>query len=258
RLVETFLILGVDARVRDDAATSPCVEPIAAPDERTDRDVQVEIAVEADVADRPAIDASPLRLELLDDLNRSHLGRTGDRAAGKRAANDIERMTVRTQSSDDRADQVMHIREALDIVELRDLDGPGHADFAEIVAQEIDDHDVLCAILLARAKLLGERDVALPIRRARPGALDRLRLDATARDLQEALRRRRQHVELRQPEIRRERRGAQAPEREIGRPRMPADVCLEAPRQVDLIAVAGANVRLDALECVRIALRIEA
>src|SRR5690606_39657056 len=86
------------------------VEPVAAPDERADRDVEVEVAVEADVADAPAVDAPPLRLELLDDLHRPHLRRAGDRAAREGTAHEIERVPVRAKAPDDGADEVMHVR----------------------------------------------------------------------------------------------------------------------------------------------------
>ena len=53
-------------------------------DHRADRDVQRHRAVEADVADRPGVDAARRRLQLVDDLHRPDLRRPGDRAAGKR------------------------------------------------------------------------------------------------------------------------------------------------------------------------------
>src|SRR5690606_33869031 len=121
--------------IRDHAAPGPRVEPVAAPDERADRDVEVEVAVEADVADAPAVDAPPLRLELLDDLHRPHLRRAGDRAAREGTAHEIERVPVRAKAPDDGADEVMHVREALDREQLLDLHGARRACLAEVVAQ---------------------------------------------------------------------------------------------------------------------------
>ena len=60
----------------------------------------------------------------------------------------------------DGAHELMHARERLDVEQLARAHGARHAALAEIVAQEIDDHDVLGAILGARAQLLGERAVA--------------------------------------------------------------------------------------------------
>ncbi len=51
------------------------------------------------------------------------------------------------------------------------------ADAAEIVAQQIDDHQILGAILLAGAQFGGERGIFGGIPAARPCALDRPRLD---------------------------------------------------------------------------------
>src|SRR5690606_13808103 len=79
-----------------------------------------------------------------------------------------------------------------------------------------------------------------------------------ARDLEEPLRRRRQHVELRQAEIRRERRGTQPPKLQVRGPRRPRDIGVEAAREIHLIAVAGADMRLDPLERRAVTLGVEA
>src|SRR5690606_16856188 len=186
-LVEPFLVFLFRDRVPDETAAGPCVDSPAASDERADCDVEVHVAVEPDIADRAAIDATALGLEGVDDLHRAYLRRAGDRAARERGAHEIERVSGRAQPPDDRADEMMDVREALDVEQLLDGDAAGFADLAEIVAQEIDDHHVLRAILRARAKLGRERRVAHGIRGARPRALDRLRLDVPAGDPEEAL-----------------------------------------------------------------------
>ena len=53
--------------------------------ERADGDVEIHVAVEPDIADRPAVDAAALRLELFDDLHRAQLRRAGDGAARETA-----------------------------------------------------------------------------------------------------------------------------------------------------------------------------
>src|SRR5690606_1349073 len=118
-----FLVFGFRDGIPDDAAAGPREEPPFAPDQRADRDVQVHVAVEADVTDTPAIDAAALRLERLDDLHRANLRRAGDRAAGECRAHEVERVTVGAQPADDRAHEMMHVREAFDIEQLLD----GHA-----------------------------------------------------------------------------------------------------------------------------------
>src|SRR5687767_12605510 len=95
RLVEGLLVLVFEARVGHDAAAGPEADHAARVDQRADRDVQVHAAVEADVADGPAINPAALRLQLLDDLHRAQLGRPGDRSARERAAQQVERVADR-------------------------------------------------------------------------------------------------------------------------------------------------------------------
>ena len=64
------------------------------------------------------------------------------------------------------------------------------ADAAEVVAPEIDQHDVLGALLLVALQLLGQAQILLLVPPARPRAGDRMRLDAPPFDAHEHLRRR--------------------------------------------------------------------
>src|SRR5690606_16546289 len=104
----------------------------------------------ADIADAAAIDAAPVRLDRLDDLHRRELRRAGDRAAGEAARQQIERILALGEPAFDRADEVVHAREALDVEKLRRADGARRAALAEIVAQQVDDHHVLRTVLAAR------------------------------------------------------------------------------------------------------------
>ena len=62
--------------------------------------------------------------------------------------------------------------------ELQHFNRPVLTDASQIVPQKIDDHDVLGAILLARAKLRAQTRVIFSALPAPSGALDRPRLDA--------------------------------------------------------------------------------
>ena len=57
----------------------------------------------------------------------------------------------------------------------------------DVVASEIDEHDVLRALLLVALQLLGEANVFFFIPAARAGAGNRMRLDAAAFDTHEHL-----------------------------------------------------------------------
>ena len=70
----------------------------------------------------------------------------------------------------------MHdVRVGLDGHERLDLDGAVLAHAPEVVAAEVDEHDVLGALLLVREQVLGDRAVLLRVAAARAGAGDRAR-----------------------------------------------------------------------------------
>ena len=145
----------------------------------------------------------------------------------------------------------MHVRVALDRHQLVDFDRARHADAAEIVALEIDQHDVLGALLRmadrARARAPRRRR---PRARARAG--DRPRLREIAAHLDEAFRRRacdRPATALQQARERRRIRFAQRGVHGRGGRRSRAT---HAPfaRQIDLEHVAGAQIFVDARDAV--------
>jgi hypothetical protein len=152
----------------------------------------------------------------------------------------------------DGADELMHARERLDVEQLAHAYGARHANLPEIVAQKIDDHDVLGAVLRARAQLLCERAVARRIGRARPRALDRLGLDAPALHAQEALRRRAHDLAVGPLEIRRERRRVDVAQAKIGVPCVAFRFGLEPLREVHLITIAAADVLLHGAKRARV------
>ena len=76
----------------------------------------------------------------------------------------------------------------LDGHEVDDLDGARRADPAEVVAREVDEHQVLGALLLVGEQLLGELVVLGRRVAARPGAGDRVRGRPPAQHLDQRLR----------------------------------------------------------------------
>src|SRR5271166_5271165 len=84
--------------------------------------------------------------------------------------------------------------ESLDIEEPPDAHGTWNRGDSEVVADEIDDHQVLGPVLHARRQVGTKLLVFVSGPATRPGALDRLRFrPASAVDFQEALRRGAQH-----------------------------------------------------------------
>ena len=75
--------------------------------------------------------------------------------------------------ADDRRDQVVHGRVLLQREQLRHPHAAGPADARQVVAQQVHDHHVLGAVLLALGQRLAQRRVVHRPEAARPRALDR-------------------------------------------------------------------------------------
>src|SRR4051794_6375722 len=88
---------------------------------------------------------------------------------------------------------------ALDLHVLADRYGPRTRDAAQVVATEIDEHDVLRALLRVGLQLLGEKCVLAGVGATRPGARDRMRRQPVALDLEQELGRGTDDLERRRP-----------------------------------------------------------
>ena len=76
--------------LHDDRPAGADRRPARPQDDRADHDAEVHHAVEAEVADRPRVDAARLGLEVVDDLHRALLRRAGHRAAGEAGAGALD------------------------------------------------------------------------------------------------------------------------------------------------------------------------
>ncbi len=137
--------------------------PAVADRDRADGDAEVQVAGEVDVADRAGVDVAPRRLELREDLHRADLRRARDRAGREARHQRVEVVAIVGELPVDRRDQVHDVRVALERHVLRHPHRAELADPAEVVAPEIDEHDVLGALLLVALQLLG-RGAGLPPR----------------------------------------------------------------------------------------------
>ena len=132
-------------------------------DERPDDDAGLHRAIRADPADRARVRPAPHWLEPLEDLHRADLRRAGDRAAGERGRQEVEGVAALLEDPGHRRHEVLDRGGPLESAQPRDANGARAADAAEIVAQDVDDHHVLGAVLGAGQQLARER----PIRRRR-------------------------------------------------------------------------------------------
>src|SRR5437660_5992610 len=83
RLVLRLLPFGLRIGIGHDARGGLHVKPAGFDHRGADGDGDIHVAVEAEVADRAAVDAAFHWLEFVDQLHRAHLRRAGDRAGGE-------------------------------------------------------------------------------------------------------------------------------------------------------------------------------
>ncbi len=114
------------------------------------------------------------RLELVDQLHGPDLRSAGEGAGRIAGGQDVDGVETGTHLADDRGDDVHDVREALDRAELDHPHGARLAHPAEIVAAEVDEHQVLGALLLAADQFGGELGVLGVGAPARSRAGDRM------------------------------------------------------------------------------------
>ena len=137
----------------------------------------------------------------------------------------------------------MHGLVALDRHQAWDLDAADRADGAEVVAQEVDDHQVLGPVLLVVAQARRQPRVLVGAGAARARPLDRLRLGPTlAVDAEEALGRGAEHGEVAEAQEGGERGRVDAAQLYIESEGIGADLGGDRVGQAELVAVAGAQV----------------
>src|SRR5207248_664365 len=107
-LVQRLVVLLVRIRVGDDTPAGAEINVTGHGEHGADRNAAVERPRHAPVADRPAVHAALRWFELGNDLHRPHLRRAGYRAARKRSAQEIERISPGRQVTDDRRDKMMN------------------------------------------------------------------------------------------------------------------------------------------------------
>src|SRR5690606_37047157 len=103
---------------------------------------QVHLSLTPYVADAAAVQSASYRFQLLDDLHGADFRGAGDRAAGKGARQQTQGILPGRQLAGDAADQVMHVRVAFNAEQLGNLAAAEAAGTPEIVAQQVDDHQV--------------------------------------------------------------------------------------------------------------------
>ena len=204
-------------------------------------DAEIEVAGEIEIANRACVDLSARRLELRQDLHRADLGRARHRPGRKACHQRIEVIAVLGQAAVDGRDEVHHVGITFKRHVLRYADRSVLADPSEIVAAQVDEHDVLGALFLVALQLLGKPEILLIVGASRTRASNRVRLSAPALDPDEHLRRRPDDGELPHPDEVHVGRGIHVAERPVDREGIGGNVGLEALREDPPIDVTGGN-----------------
>mmetsp|Transcript_41925 Transcript_41925/g.132456 ORF Transcript_41925/g.132456 Transcript_41925/m.132456 type:complete len:441 (+) Transcript_41925:102-1424(+) len=189
RLDEHFLPLVLGARLRHDGAARAEADALRRHHRCPDDDVEVRRPVDGEEAEGARVDsAGHPSLELVDDLEGARLGGPRHRARRESACGGVERICPVLQIARHGRHQLVDARVGFDGHQLWHADRADPADAAEVVSHEVDDHQVLGAVLRRSAQGLGIGGVELGRRPSRHRPFDRLRLDgAVGADAQETL-----------------------------------------------------------------------
>ena len=140
-------------------------------DDCPQRDAGVHRPAEIDVADGAGIGTTAGRLELVDDLHGPDLRGPRDGAGREASAKRVEGRLVGEELPGDVARDVHDMAVALDRHHVGELHRTDLGDAADVVATEVDEHDVLGPLLRVGEQTLGEGPVLFRggAARTRPG-----------------------------------------------------------------------------------------
>src|ERR687893_2476721 len=156
RLVAGLLVLEGGHGVGDDAAAGLEVRDAPFQERGAQRYAGVEAAVHAVVAGGTGVGAAAGGLQLVDDLHRPHLRRPRDGPGGKGGGEGVEGGEIAPQIPFDGRDDVHDVRVALYLHKAGELDRADLAHAPEVVAPEVNEHDVLGPLLLVGEEFFGQ------------------------------------------------------------------------------------------------------
>ena len=122
---------------------------------------------------RAAIHAAGFGFEPVDQAHGLHLRRARDGAAGEEGGKHIDQSRAALGAGGHIGGHLPHRRQGLDGEQARHLDAVGLRDARHVVAQQVHDHHVFCALLGGAAQVLGPGLVFLLVGTARGRALHR-------------------------------------------------------------------------------------
>ena len=145
-----------------------------------DDHIQVPVSIWRDIANGPAVHTTANFFKCGDAFHGTEFGRTRHRAHGKCGAHDIDRRDIVPQRARHAADHLMHRGEGVNAKQFIHLHRVGRGHPAEVVADEVDDHDIFRLLLFARRQGRFQGAVFFFGGTSFHGALDGLRMKGTS------------------------------------------------------------------------------
>lgn len=139
------------------------VEVAVLVDEGADGDVELGLMVKAKVSDGAGVEAAGGGFEFGDDFGGALFRGAGDGASGEAAAEGGEVGLVGTEGALDGGDEVVDVLEGFEAEDVGDFDGAVLADAAEVVTEEVGDHDEFGGFFLGLLEVLGGLEVEVGV-----------------------------------------------------------------------------------------------
>ena len=146
---------------------------------RADRNRQVHVTVESQIACGTRVDAPPVRLELVDNLHGAYLGRAAHRSRRKCRAEHVDAIQPFPQPSFHVRRDVHHVRVAFDCHRFGEPDRPRRGHAPDVVAAQVGQHHVLRALLRISEQFALQREVLVLRRPAAARSGDRAHRNRT-------------------------------------------------------------------------------
>ena len=141
-LVDAFgLFAGRDAVV-DDTGTRLHMHGAILHQRGAQHDARIHLAIGAEIADGPGIEAALVPLQFVNDLHRPDLRRTRDRAGGKAGCQGVKGVMTWPDIALDVGNDMHNVAVAFDEEAIGDVDAADGRDVADIVTAKIEQHEV--------------------------------------------------------------------------------------------------------------------
>ena len=142
--------------VGNDSGSGLEVGLLALHEQSSDGDTGIEVADEVGIENGSAVDAAAGGFEFFDDLHGADFGSAAEGAGGEAGGKGVHGAELGAEAALEGGDEVHHVGVALDEHEVANFYGSVLADAAEIVAAEIDEHDVFGAFFFVSEHFLFE------------------------------------------------------------------------------------------------------